>query len=428
MKLLKGFALASLLTPIFISYSHANFVECVRNKSNFKQFCFLKENDFDGSEQFKIAPTIGGTKQDLTDLFNNPVFVVQNMDNGPEDVNLTGLHPLVSLEVNFSESEPCLRSALWNDGIQLQMRNRDTQWTRNAGAISHGDGLFTFDIHSMIQSGDSPLEMTRINDNLNIAAAFSLVNPSHQSNRPLAYQRIPNDCGLSVSNLEISFNPLDLEDDLSMLKIYIQAMLETMTDKLIIHRNRVDSANQFGQCNIHNMAQTFLLKEQDIMFNFDLEYNDMSYMSKWVLANAIIDAVTRNTIDESLIPEASLNPNPTIDSDGFESFETEYNPDYFDYLLTPDFENYVAQNCSSTSPDYSISRDPFVEVTMVDGEEVITVNDNVGYLNYLKYEQARTNLMNAAKFAFLISEVSKTQIDNYTQPSWLNSGAIVSEF
>ena len=384
-----------------------DFVECMRNKSTFKQFCFVKEDTINDNLLINKTVTVGTNTIDLTEVFQNAEVTIYDAVHSDIQLNLLGLRPKGIFDTIWSNDSTCLVSQLWKDDIKLEFIDNNSGQVLTLRNMNPGTSYMNYNFSDYKSDSFSPYYYETVNDDLRLSADYRLNNIDHHENRPLAYERIPNSCNLTVRNSSIGFNTTSLSQDLDTLTLLAYNEIQVRALTTTQHASYVNTSIESGQCVIKDTAETLKTLELSLqrpVFNYSM----LTALSKNMIANIVQQSVVNGWTQYSVIPDTTNSEGETV-------------KDYFGYALTTTFNTYVSENCGVNGEpiDYTVSRSPFV--TVVDGLE--TIDFPPGVANSEVYAEATTNLRNITLAAHAIVQASIAQLGTYDNPEWLLSGA-----
>ncbi len=407
---MKKIIFASYLTAVsfsVIASANNDYVDCKRNLSTVKQYCSIKDEKFGNLEEINMVKTVGATNINIqTEMISAKLNVIDTA-NGNSQLDLNSLKPKAYININWNDDPSCLVSSLWKDDIELLILDGKGRDTSVKYPIELGTNSFSFDLSSFISESFTPITYTAVNDKLIIETNYKFFNASYYDNRPTASARIPHDCSLKVSSVDLLYSPRDLASDLEFLRVQANSEIEIMSKATVQHASYLNASQAVGQCIVYNLAENLLSVELSAG-RFVFGYEDLTSVSKNMITNSVQAALNHNMMQ--------VDPNST---------------DLLDYVTDISFKDFGQRECDTgneSTVDYEVSTTPFIRIDVVDGISTEVTTNYAGRLNAESFEEARLNVINIAKSAFAISEVSKSQIDNYTSPEWLESGALLSEF
>jgi len=391
--LLCGTALAVLST---YSYSeNVDYVKCKREKSSFRQFCYVDEIQKTKSISVARYAEVNGESLDLLPIYEESKIEIQSLNGGDNNtLTLSSLAPHIKADINWVHSKECLVSELWFDSVYISVSDGSTGDTRNLKPVNIGLNSYDISLNEFhVNSFDPWLVTSDNNTSVQISSSVFVHNTDHSGDRPLAHQRIPTYCKMDVDSLRVGFDALGMSGDLETLKIQADTTISLKTRAAVVHANLVDG-QRGAACSVYTLGNNLFNLE------FAWSWDDLSYESKDLISDGVKKAVELGAISQTSIPNGN---------------------DYFDYFKGDDFQNSTEILCAGTSPmDYAVSTDPFVD----NGE----ITSHQGYNNAIVYSLAAGNFVEIIKAAWSINNVAVAEIEDYVQKEWLTSPIIINEF
>lgn len=392
-RLLSSVALATMSISTFAET--VDYVQCMREKTDFRQFCYVDETK---TLQKLTVPRHATVNAEVLDIL--PVYQTAQINlldlNGSNDKTLTftSLAPYVKADIDWVQSKECLESDLWFDRVYLTVEDTSTNEYRHIRNVSVGLNSYDENLEVFNISGFSPWTVTSPNgSDVEIATQVFLHNADHSEERPLAYQRIPTYCGMNVSALRIGFDGLQMSRDLDYLEVQADTTIALKTRSKVLHANYVDG-QRGAICSVYNLGNSL----KDIEFAW--EWDDLGYDSRDLISEGVQEAVNLGAISATDIPNGN---------------------DYFDYFKSAAFQDSASTQCASVpSSNYVVSTAPFMNGN--------TIIHQQGYNNAVVYGDAQTNLIEIIKAAWAINNVAIAEVEDYIQKEWLTSPIVLNEF
>lgn len=395
---MKFFLSLCALFTLLSAYVHAetvDYVECKREKSTFRQFCYVNESKTTKTMTVGRYAEVNGESLDLLPVYESGKITLLSLNGGDDHIlTLTSLAPQIKADIDWVHSRECQVSDLWYDRIWLSVSDLSSLDVRNLEQINVGYSSFNINLSDVKVDGFSPWTVaSNSNTDVFISSSVYLDNLDHTDDRPLAYQRIPTYCKMNVEALRIGFDPLDMNGDLENLASQADTTISLKTRASVVHANLIDG-QRGAVCSVYNLGQSLFTLE------FAWTWDDLSYESQTLISDGVKEAVNLGAIPASSIPNGN---------------------DYFDYFKGESFQADTSALCAGTSPiDYTVSIDPFME----NGE----IQHQQGYNNAVIYGHASTNLVEIIKAAWAINNVAVVEIEGYIQKEWLTSPIVLNEF
>lgn len=369
-----------------------DYVECMRNKTDFKQFCYIKEDKIDFSIVLNSSVSNQDVEYDIGEVITDRKIILEEDDTDGSEVRLHGLAPRVRATANWVTSIDCLTSDLWSDRISFGVYNPNTVDFKTIAPVSYGLDYYDFDLGLYDTEGFDPISYTINGDIISIDSSLGFKNLDHLPTRPLANQRIPLECGLLVSDVTIGFDAPSLALNVEYMEILAKDKISLMTKALVLHGNYVDTQNG-AFCAPYRLGNTLLEVEGGV------DWFDLFDTSIFALEDAIEKAINLNAIDGS-----NIDPQ-----------------DYFDYFISSTYQDAALLRCNdTTTTDYDVSTAPFM------AEDGVTVNHLQGYNNALDYDRSTRNLIKLITGTHAIIEVSKYDLETIIEADWINDPVIHS--
>lgn len=392
---LSALALVTASAPTLSSTDTVDYVQCMREKPNFRQFCYVDETK---SEEKVTVPRYASVNNESLDIM--PVYSTSKINildlNGTNDRTLTftSLSPYVKADINWVQSKECLKSDLWFDRVYLAIEDITTNEFKHIKNVSVGLNSYNENLEVFQVDGFSPWTVTSPDSsNVDIATQVFLHNADHSDDRPLAFQRIPTYCKMDVGSLRIGFDALQMSRDLDYLEVQADTTISLKTRSSVLHANYVDG-QRGAICSVYNLGKSL----KDIEFAW--EWDDLSFDSQDLISDGVQEAVNLGTIPGSSIPNGN---------------------DYFNYFKSDAFQNNAENQCDSIPPsNYVVSTDPFMEGNVITHQQ--------GYNNAIVHGKAHTNLVELIKAAWAINNIAVAEVDGYVQREWLTSPIVINEF
>lgn len=218
----------SLLCSVMFTQVAAenNYIECQRTKTTFKQFCKIKEQADTVSIDIANSFSLGNSSLDISNTLAEAAIISDNLNS--EILVLNSLRPQLKVKSNWNGAAECLVSSLWADEIYIAINDRNSSMGMQPSRLYPGVDSQFINLALFNTDTFTPWSQTEAEASIRLSANLSVFNKSYSVERPLAFERIPLDCNLVLSDTSFYFDINSIHQDLASLKLKAEGIMHDL--------------------------------------------------------------------------------------------------------------------------------------------------------------------------------------------------------
>jgi hypothetical protein len=223
--------LSLLISVIFTQVqAETNYIECSRNKTNFKQFCNIKEDVNVVSIEISKIFTVGESNFDISNTLVSGSITFDGTEN--ETLVLTSLRPHLQLKTDWNDAVACVVSRIWRDEIYIALTDEVSLRQMEPSRIYPGIESQTINLTLLATDTFKPWVQIEDDETVRLESNVSVFNRSLRGNRRSAFQRIPLDCNFIISDVSLYFDADSIIHDLAILKDRAEIIVQNISQSL----------------------------------------------------------------------------------------------------------------------------------------------------------------------------------------------------
>lgn len=236
----------SLLCSVMFTQVQAenNFMECHRNTATFKQFCKIKDQANIVTVEISKKIVFEDSLLDISSTLRDGTIITAGTN--PESLVLNSLRPQLQINSEWSKSSECFVSKLWTDEVYISINDRERSSGMQPSRLYPGTDSQTIKLALFSTDRFTPWTQTYTDENIRLEVSVSVFNKSHFAQRPLAFERIPLDCNLKLTDASFYFDMNIINQDLASL----EAKAEVIIQDLIQIKNLESETYISGKSNL----------------------------------------------------------------------------------------------------------------------------------------------------------------------------------